>query len=381
VPRRRGLTDKQISELPRKAKRYTLPDPDQLGHYLRIPARGSRASISYAAVARRPDSKQIWVTLGTADALGVVQARDLAREAIQRIKSGKPSGEPARASVKDVAEEWLEKHVRSNKLRTERERGRIISRYLVPHIGDRVFTEVRRKDIAELLDHVEVGAGKHMADGVLKTFRAIARWVERRDEDYRSPLTAGMSRVPKGEGRRKRVLNDDEIRAIWSVPGQYGDFVRSALLTAQRREKLVTLRWDDVKDGIWTIWTVAREKGNPGRLRLPAAALAIIEAQPRFVGNPYVFARRDNGPTSVFASGTYKAQFDDLCGVKDWRIHDLRRTARSLMARAGVQTEIAERVLGHAQGELIKTYDQHHYLDEMADALTKLSVLIDQIVA
>ena len=51
------------------------------------------------------------------------------------------------------------------------------------------------------------------------------------------------------------------------------------------------------------------------------------------------------------------------------------------MSRAGVQTEIAERVLGHAQGELIQIYDRHSYQDEMADALTKLAALIERITA
>ena len=87
------------------------------------------------------------------------------------------------------------------------------------------------------------------------------------------------------------------------------------------------------------------------------------------------------GETPIGDSGHYKAELDRACGVRDWRFHDLRRTARSLMARAGVQTEIAERVLGHARGELIEIYDRHHYQDEMASALEKLAALIEQIVA
>jgi integrase len=332
-------------------------------------------------VARDPNGKQTWITVGTADTIGIDQARDLARQAISRIKSGKPTSEPAKPTVADMAAVWLERHVRSNKLRTEPERVRIISRYINPHIGTRIFADVRRKDIAELLDLIEDQNGKQMANAVLRTFRALANWVRLRDETYNPPLTAGMSRVPKGDGRRKRILADDEIKAVWNVPGQYGDFVRLALLTAQRRDKLKTLRWDDIDArGVWTIRTEEREKGNPGRLRLPQVALDIIQHQPRFVGNAYVFARRNNGPTGVFSTGLYKAQFDKLCGVVDWRIHDLRRTARSLMSRAGVQTEIAERVLGHAQGELIETYDRHSYQDEMAAALEKLAAIIGQLV-
>jgi integrase len=189
-----------------------------------------------------------------------------------------------------------------------------------------------------------------------------------------------MSRVPKGDGRRKRILSDPEIRAVWGVPGAYGDFVRLALLTAQRREKLLTLQWDDIADGVWTIRTEAREKGNPGKLKLPQIALGIIQAQPRFVGNPYVFAGRNAKSAASLASGDYKAAFDKLCNVTNWRLHDARRTARSLMARAGVQTEIAERVLGHTQGELIEIYDRHDYMVEMATALEKLAALMAQIV-
>jgi integrase len=379
VPRRRGLTDKQVAALPRKEGRYTYSDPELRGHYLRIPARSSRAPIAFAAVARDPSGKQIWTTVGTADAIGIDQARELARAAIKRIKAGGPISESAKPTVRDVADQWLERHVRSNEQRTERERGRIISRYIVPRIGDQVFADVRRKDIAELLDRIEDESGKPMADGVLNTFRAISKWVQQRDESYHPPLTAGMSRVPKGEGRRKRILADDEIRAIWRVEGQYGDFVRLALLTAQRREKLITLRWDDIKDDVWTIRTEPREKGNPGRLALPQIALDIIRAQPMFVGNPYVFAGRNGGPTSAFGAGQYKARFDELCGVTNWRIHDLRPTARSLMARAGVQTEIAEMALGHARDELLQIYDRHSYDTEKAAALTKLAALIEHI--
>ena len=149
-----------------------------------------------------------------------------------------------------------------------------------------------------------------MADGVLKTFRAISRWLQQRDESYNPPLTAGMSRVPKAERRRKRILTDEEIRKVWRAgatdcaAGAYGAFVKLALLTAQRREKLHTLRWDDLTlTAYWTIRTEAREKGNPGKLKLPRLALDIIKAQPRFVGNPYVFAGRNGEPTTTFLTG------------------------------------------------------------------------------
>ena len=66
--------------------------------------------------------------------------------------------------------------------------------------------------------------------------------------------------------------------------------------------------------------------------------------------------------------------------MEPWTLHDLRRTARSLMSRAGVQPHIAERVLGHVQPGVAGIYDRHSYRDEKADALQRLAGLIDGII-
>jgi hypothetical protein len=76
MPKRRRLD--QIERLPRKTKRYTLADPELIGHYLRVPARTSKAPITFVAVARDPQGKQIWATLGTTNTLELAQARELA---------------------------------------------------------------------------------------------------------------------------------------------------------------------------------------------------------------------------------------------------------------------------------------------------------------
>jgi integrase len=64
-----------------------------------------------------------------------------------------------------------------------------------------------------------------------------------------------------------------------------------------------------------------------------------------------------------------------------WTLHDLRRTGRSLMSRAKVPSDHAERVLGHVIGGVRETYDRYEYLDEKRDALTKLSNLLQEIIS
>jgi integrase len=184
--------------------------------------------------------------------------------------------------------------------------------------------------------------------------------------------------------KRDRILNDDELRAVWKVAeanGTFGAMVRLLLLTGQRREKVASMRWDDISiDGTWTIPTEDREKGNAGSLVLPQQAIDIIKAQPRFESSPYVFASRVSGHVKGWSKS--KDQFDaKLEGVEPWRLHDLRRTARSLMSRAGVRPDISERVLGHVIPGVEGVYDRHQYTEEKAHALKALASLIENILA
>ena len=62
--------------------------------------------------------------------------------------------------------------------------------------------------------------------------------------------------------------------------------------------------------------------------------------------------------------------------MPEWRLHDLRRTARSLMSRAGVFSDIAEMVLGHKLTGVRGVYDRHSYASEKRNALEMLARLI-----
>src|SRR5262249_9537310 len=146
--------------------------------------------------------------------------------------------------------------------------------------------------------------------------------------------------------------------------GTYGALIRILLLCAQRREKVTSMRWDSISQhGEWTIPTEQREKGNAGALVLPPLAMTIIHTQPRLGDNPFVFAGRGDGPINGFSKS--KERFDaKLKDVRPWKIHDVRRTARSLMSRAGVRPDIAERVMGHAIAGVEGVYDRHSYRTE-----------------
>ena len=211
--------------------------------------------------------------------------------------------------------------------------------------------------------------------------------VQGRSDDYRSPIVSSMRRDHRTptERARSRILTDDEIRKLWAAcdeMGTFGDFTKMLLLTGQRRSKVAEMRWQDIdmEAGTWTISTSVREKGNAGQLPLPPLALEIIKRQPRLLGVDYIFPARGGNKPIKRLLGKRKDTLDALTGMTDWCFHDLRRTARSLLSRAGVRPEIAERVLGHAMVGVEGTYDRHPYADEKADALTRLAALVSTIL-
>jgi integrase len=77
----------------------------------------------------------------------------------------------------------------------------------------------------------------------------------------------------------------------------------------------------------------------------------------------------------------YLQQANPKAKLGRWTFDDLRRTARSLMSRAGVRPDIAERVLGHAIPGVEGVYDRHSYDEEKAQALEALAMLLQRIVA
>ena len=117
---------------------------------------------------------------------------------------------------------------------------------------------------------------------------------------------------------------------------------------------------------------------------MPEAALAIIRAQPRLAGSAFVFAAgKGSGPFN--SRGQRKDELDRLLkeqlpNMQPWVVHDIRRTARTLMARIGVQKDVAEAVLGHKEQGIVAVYNRHRYLDEQTDALKRLAGLIELIV-
>ena len=75
-----------------------------------------------------------------------------------------------------------------------------------------------------------------------------------------------------------------------------------------------------------------------------------------------------------------KARTEDWSGGNNWRLHDLRRTARTGLAEIGVPEIIAEKVLNHAERNVLaRIYNRHEYADEKRQALERWATRLREI--
>lgn len=413
-----------VGKLEPGPSRYIVWDDRLSGFGVRVGPSGEKTFVLKYRFPSGRAGKVRWYTIGAySDDLPPDRARERAELLRGDIRRGvDPMGElqeqrrEAEAernapTVEHVCRDWIER-VAKKKNRTWKEAERVVNRYVVPKLGSRLIASIRRADINDVLDEIEETAPVQ-AERVLMTLRTIFNWYALRDEEFVSPIVRGMSRISWKKRARKRVLTDDEVRVMWlaldALEPPFRQIVRFLLLSAQRRSEAALARRPEVghNSGIWTIPPERYKTGVENVVPLPAKALAqIAEAEKhredhraddddRNYSKDFIFTTTGTRPFSGF--GKAKARLDaemerlmcEAAGVgedhnepllKPWRLHDLRRTSKTLMARIGVPREISERVLGHVIPGVEGVYDRHDYLAEKKDALERLAEEVERIV-
>jgi integrase len=370
------------------------------GFGVRVTAAGARAFV----LNYRLRGREHRFTIGAWPDWSVLKAVREARELRQRVDRGENPIEdrapsPTTATIASILDDFLAQHVRNKNqpLRSADEYESAFNRLVKPRIGKLGIYEVRRSHVIKMLDEIEISNGPVMADRTLAYLRKAFNWYAIRDDEFSAPVVRGMGRIKPKERARTRVLSDDEIRTIWAVlaeAGTFGALAKTLLLTGQRRDEVAHMSRIEIgEDGIWTIPAERYKTKRSNFVPLSKAAIDLIKAQPKVHGCDHVFPSRAETPFSGF--GKSKAKLDKAIlaamrkraenratiePIPNWTLHDLRRTAKTLMARAGVRPDISERVLGHVISGVEGTYDRHSYIDEKRAALEKLAAMIERIV-
>jgi len=319
-------------------------------------------------------------------ALGLDKARKEARRALGSVAAGgDPLQERRKAealgqnTLQSICEEYLRRE--GKRLRGRDQIEATLKRLVYPKLGSRQIDTILRSEIVRLLDKIDDEHGAGMADNTLAQIRRIMNWHATRTDNFRSPIVRGMARTKPKERARDRILTDDELRAIWKAAeapkGPFDFLVRFILLTTARRSEAARISDTELSGDDWVIPGIRYKTKLDHVIPLSQAARDLLAKVPRIKGVLFIFTTGDR-PISGFSK--FKETFDKECGVTSWTLHDLRRTGRSLMSRAGVDANHAERCLGHVIGGVRGTYDRHAYHAEKKAAFEALAAQIDRII-
>jgi integrase len=191
--------------------------------------------------------------------------------------------------------------------------------------------------------------------------------------------------LPAKEVARDRVLSDDElakvILAARQIDDRYGGIVELLALTGQRREEVAKLAWGelDLMQRVWTIPKSRTKNAKPHVVQLSDQSIAVLRRMEK--QGPHVFAAHGTKPFQDFAVA--KRKLDELSKVTGRRLHDLRRTCVSGMARLGVAPHVADKILNHQSGTIsgvAAVYQRHEFLRERKGALERWGAHVAEIV-
>jgi integrase len=289
-----------------------------------------------------------------------------------------------------VADRYIELRLGQNK--SGDESARLIKYDAVPTWTGRHISEIRRADVADLIDGIR-SRSPAVARATYAALRGLFSWCVERDLIQHSPCE-GMKAPPRVTAR-DRVLSDDELLTVWrgctALGFPFGTAHKILMLTGQRRSEVSEMEWSelDLDAAIWRIPKERTKNGKAHEVDLCPLAVTILKEIPEI--SEFVFPARGGGGVQGFSAA--KRQLDETiakdmkraapdASMAPWVTHDLRRTCATGMASMNFPPHVVERVLNHISGTqsgLVGVYQRHEYRDERRAALLAWGAHVEAI--
>jgi len=379
---RKALSVKAINAFKPQSKRYEVHDVLCPGFSLRVFPSGRKVyTVKY-----RYGVKQRRLPLGVHPRISLQEARAKAIEALRLVDDGIDPAARRRQlgmTVEAICGDFIRQYARPRN-RSWKEAERILQREFVAVHGQRDIREIKRHDILELMDGAIERGAAYQANRIHSNLRKLFNWCLERGIIDTSPVLG--TKPPTREQARDRVLTDDEIRAVLHVCAKdaypFRQFVPLLLATAQRRGEVSQMKWSqlDLDAKQWVIPAELSKNGKPHVVPLNDFALRLLAEVPRFTDCDWVFTTTRRSPISGFSKALRHIHAESETTA--WRYHDLRRTAASGMARAGIAPHVVEKVLNHISGTIsgvAAVYNRYGYDAERREALDKWGTFLEDL--
>ena len=382
-----ALTDRTVRALGVGLTQIDYWDTHMRGFGVRISAQGRKSWV----MRYRTSGRQRRLTLGTFPSLGLAAARVAARRALGEVARGDDPAATKQAehragTFRELADLYLEKHAKRRK-RSWRADERMLNVELLPVLGATRAKDVTRREVRALIEAVAHRGAPILANRTLALVRKVFNFGL--DQEFPGLEGNPCARItpPGVEQRRDRVLTPDEIKRVWTALDRVHPLTaavfRLRLLTAQRGGEVLGMQWDelnlgDEKDCWWTIPTERSKNKLPHRVPLSPPVVEILTGLTTGASS-WVFPSPTVKDQRIRYSTKAMAKVRERSGV-DFVAHDLRRTAASMMASAGVNRVVIGKILNHAEPGVTAVYDRHSYDAEKRSALEAWARLLDGIL-
>lgn len=337
------------------------------GLQLVVSAGGTRSWRLFYRVAGG-DGRRRAMGLGRYPIVTLADGRDRAAKALALAANGEDPREARRAAVRRreltvarAIDDYLATCASSNDVKTVRDKRSAFATHLIPRLGDRSLSEVKKSAVLEVID--ELADRPAIQRNLFAYVRHFFGWALERDLIDAHPLLG--VRAPRPGAPRDRVLTDGEIVALWGASGVTADIARLSLLTAQRKGSIEAMCWPDVdlERGLWSAPAAHMKSGRPHEVPLSSMAVEVIARQRR-LGAPHVFGVGTDGAKPYAGASNGFESLRRQVGSSDWRLHDVRRTAVTLAQRGGGSIEEISALTQHKRPGVIGVYARHAYADE-----------------
>ncbi len=369
------LNEGKADGLKPRDKGYEVRDEIVRGLVLRVGKRGQKVWEVIIQRGKRRERER----LGTFPDISVKQARKLAEEAKEQAHTMRTDNR-----IKTVADLFdAYKTAREDELRTWRDVQSVWDNWAKDRIGHVRATDLNFRHGQDLRTHVSKRSSANRAGAVVRYMRPFLAWCA--DEQMIAVNPWEKLKTGTKIARRDRVLSLDEWHSIYAaaclMPYPFGDFTRVLMLSAQRLGNVAQMRYDELQGDVWVI---PKEKikstntDNATAHEVPlSGALGDLIAGIKRRGD-YVFT--SNGEVPIAPGSKVKNLLQKNSETHNWRFHDIRRTAATLMTtgnEAGKANRfIVERVLGHSDSSVTAIYDRATYRDEKREALEVLAATV-----
>ena len=385
-----NLTARTVERIQPTTKQRDVWDSSLRGLGIRVSPNGSKTWTLRYRIGRR---LRRWTIPGAYPVLSLADARKLAREALRDVALGhdpalEKAGRRQADTVGDFAKTYIAEHAKPRKKSWKVDQMRL-NIDVLPAWQHRLMKDITRRDVRELLHTIAARPAPIVANRVRSLLHKLFNVAIELDVVDVNPVTA--TRRPGVERQRDRVLTPDELRTFWiacdALPLEMRAAFKLRLLTAQRGGEVFGMRWQevDLEDGWWTIPASGSKNKLPHRVPLSIAAVDLLKDL-RANADEHLKTQRHPKPSVfVFRNARGKrqqAEAVDTFAVADFRGHDLRRSAASLMAGSGVPRLVISKILNHVERGVTAVYDRHSYDNEKKIALDSwartLTAIIEQ---